>query len=151
MDRIRLLFACDAPWWGFPPLRSQPTSGVLSGKGWNPLTRAGLPAAKAPDEVELDGQGLKWGYRQRLGTVLVPTTNDADWLCGRGIFKDSCCEAYAKAKSSSLLKSMHASVKFEGLDGAPHKDWDMRFNLIQHAKTYRGHGAWESLRVFLLG
>lgn len=43
---------------------------------------------------------------------------------------------------------MHASVKFKELDGVLHKDWDMRFNLIQHAKTYQGLGMCESLSLW---
>lgn len=43
------------------------------------------------------------------------------------------------------MESMHASVKFEGLDGVLHKDWDMRFNLTQHAETYQGLGMNESI------
>lgn len=54
--------------------------GVLSDEGWNLLTQTGLPVAKAPTEDLLVGQGPKSGYRKRLDTVVVPTTNFADWL-----------------------------------------------------------------------
>lgn len=43
------------------------------------------------------------------------------------------------------LESMHASVKFEELDGTLYRDWDMRFNLIQHGETYQGLDACEPL------
>lgn len=57
--------------------------GVLAGERWNSLTQLGLPVAKAPIEDSLFGQGLKSGYRLRLETVVVPTTNFADWPCAR--------------------------------------------------------------------
>lgn len=54
---------------------------VLCGEGWNLLTHMGLPEAKASSEGLLVGHGLKLGDQQRLDTVLVPTTNFADWPC----------------------------------------------------------------------
>lgn len=42
--------------------------------------------AKAPAEDLLVGQGPKLGYRLRLETVVVPTTNFADWQCARRRF-----------------------------------------------------------------
>jgi hypothetical protein len=56
-----------------------------------------------------------------------------------------CCVVYAKAKSTGLLDSMHANVKFEELDGVLHKDWELRFNSIQRGKTYHGIDLRESL------
>ena len=55
--------------------------GVLAGERWNSLTQPRLPVAKAPAEDLLVGQGPKLGYRLRLETVVVPTTNFADWQC----------------------------------------------------------------------
>lgn len=55
----------------------------MVGERWNSLTQPGLPAAKAPVEDLLVSQGLKLGYRRRLETVVVPTTNFADWFCAR--------------------------------------------------------------------
>lgn len=55
--------------------------GVLAGERWNSLTQPRLPVAKAPTEDLLFGQGPKLGYRLRLETVVVPTTNFADWRC----------------------------------------------------------------------
>ena len=58
------------------------TAGVLFDERWNSLTQTGLPVAKAPAEDSLVSQGPKLGYRKRLDTVVVPTTNFADWPCG---------------------------------------------------------------------
>ena len=66
--------------------RRSSTAGVLVGERWNSLTQPRLPVAKAPAEDLLVGQGPKLGYRLRLDTVVVPTTNFADWLCAPPCF-----------------------------------------------------------------
>jgi len=72
-----------------PPIkkaRRSSTAGVLAGERWNSLTQPRLPVAKAPAEDLLVGQGPKLGYRLRLETVVVPTTNFADWQCAPLLF-----------------------------------------------------------------
>lgn len=77
--------------------------GVLAGERWNSLTQPGLPVAKAPIEDLLVGQELKLGYRKRLETVVVPTTNFADWLCARPSFGEG------------LVRCLGESIVFESL------------------------------------
>jgi len=59
--------------------------------------------AKAPAEDWLVGQGPKLGYRLRLETVVVPTTNFADWRCGIPSF------------GQGILRGLGESIVFESL------------------------------------
>lgn len=38
---------------------------------------------------------------------------------------------------------MVASLKLKGIDGGAHKEWNLRLNLTQHAKSYGDQGGYD--------